>query len=189
MKKLTILVDMDDTLENLNKPWIEYLNEKYGTNVNPEDINEWNMAKAFPTLTGAQIYAPLTQGDFWDRVEPLPSAYEYLFCLKYEGHKIVIVTSSCPTAVPYKLNGMLFKYFPYLNYQDVIVTSQKQLIHGDVLIDDAPHNLIGGNYMRILMTAPHNRSFNEKDIGAIRVNNWEEIYNIICDISGANADE
>lgn len=33
MKKLTILIDMDDTLEDLLGAWVSYLNTQYGTNV------------------------------------------------------------------------------------------------------------------------------------------------------------
>ena len=33
MKKLTILFDADDTVENLSDCWIAMLNERYGTSV------------------------------------------------------------------------------------------------------------------------------------------------------------
>lgn len=38
MNKLTVLVDMDDTLENLCATWVEYLNERHGTNVHIDDV-------------------------------------------------------------------------------------------------------------------------------------------------------
>ena len=38
MEKKIILCDADDTIENLCETWIGYLNRKYGTNVNVEDI-------------------------------------------------------------------------------------------------------------------------------------------------------
>ena len=40
MKLLTILVDMDDTIEHLLKAWVEYLNERHGTTVKHEDITD-----------------------------------------------------------------------------------------------------------------------------------------------------
>lgn len=27
----------------------------------------------------------------------------------------------------------------------------------DLLLDDAPHNLVGGHYLKVLMTRPHNK--------------------------------
>ena len=182
MKQLTILVDMDDTLEDLCTPWVQYLNEKYGTAVTTEDIKDWAIAKVFPTLTREQVFEPLAKEEFWERVKPLPEAYKNIRKLKYDGHRIFIVTASDPIiSVPMKLEKVLFRYFPFFTYNDVIITTQKQLICGDVLVDDAPHNLENGNYMRILMNAPHNRFFDEKSIGAVRACDWNTVYRLISE--------
>lgn len=55
MKKLTILFDADDTVENLSDCWIAMLNERYGTSVTPEDVHSWDISLAFPTLTKEQV--------------------------------------------------------------------------------------------------------------------------------------
>lgn len=103
----------------------------------------------------------------WKRVTPLPGAVEYLKRLIDDGHKVVIVTASHQNTVAMKLNNVLFRYFPYLTTSDVIITSQKQLVCGDVMIDDAPHNLVGGNYYGILVTAPHNRAYDAESNGFV----------------------
>lgn len=174
---------MDDTLENLSEVWIKRLNKKYRTKVDPSQIVEWDITKFFPTLTKKQIFSPLKTRKLWKKVRPLPGACEYLKKLKDNGHKIVVVTSSAPETLYKKLNLFLFKYFPYLSEEDVIVTYNKQMINGDILIDDAPHNLIGGNYFKILMTTSHNKNFNDKKANMLRVDNWEEIYNVITNLS------
>ena len=181
MRNLTILVDMDDTLENLSEVWIASLNEVHGTSVCSDDVREWNMTKAFPTVEKSQVFAPLFDENMWKKVVPLPGAVEYLKRLIDDGHKVVIVTASHQDTVAMKLNNVLFRYFPYLSTHDVIVTSQKQLICGDVMIDDAPHNLEGGNYYGILVTASHNRTYDATTNGFVRADTWEEIYNIVCD--------
>ena len=56
MKKLTILFDADDTVENLSDCWIAMLNERYGTSVTPEDVHGWDISLAFPTLTKEQVF-------------------------------------------------------------------------------------------------------------------------------------
>lgn len=180
LKQLTILVDMDDTLEDLCTPWVQYLNEKYGTVVTTDDIKDWHIAKVFPTLTREQVFEPLATEKFWERVKPLPKAYEDICKLKYDGHRIFMVTASDPIiSVPMKLEKVLFRYFPFFSCNDVIITTQKQMIRGDVLVDDAPHNLENGNYKRILMNAPHNRFFYEKSIGAARACDWNTVYRLI----------
>ena len=50
MKALTVLIDMDDTLEDLCSEWVKYLNNKHGTSVKHSDITDWDMTKAFPSL-------------------------------------------------------------------------------------------------------------------------------------------
>ena len=71
MKKLTILVDMDDTIENLCETWVAFLNETHGTTVHTDDIHDWDMTKAFPTIEKSQVYDPLFDENMWKRVTPL----------------------------------------------------------------------------------------------------------------------
>lgn len=65
MKALTVLVDMDDTLENLCEKWVEYLNHKHGTSVDYGEVDDWDMSKAFPTLNRELVYARCRIQRFW----------------------------------------------------------------------------------------------------------------------------
>lgn len=94
MKHLTILVDMDDTIESLASAWVDYLNARHGTTTKLTDITGWDISKAFPTLTNEQVYAPLFEDDFWDCVKPIDGASETLQKLIADGHKVLIVTTS-----------------------------------------------------------------------------------------------
>ena len=190
MNKLTILIDMDDTIENLCETWVNFLNKRHNTNISLDDIVEWDMTKAFPTLTKEQVYAPLLEQELWESIKPLPYAVETLKKLIDEGHKIHIVTATHPQNISFKMANIIEKYFPFIDYNDIIITSKKQLIKGDVLIDDAPHNLIDGEYYSILMTAPHNKRYNASKNGMIRVNDWNEVYSVINLLTNAkNIDE
>ena len=179
MQKLTVLVDMDDTIELLTDAWLEWLNDRHGTAVTKDDIESWDFAAAFPTLTREEAYAPIYIDEFWDRVEPFPLAYEILCRLRAEGHEIYIVTSSAYQTLPAKMEKVLFRYFPFLDWDHVIVAAKKQMILGDVLIDDAPHNLEGFEGLKILMNAPHNRTYDARQNGMFRVSDWQTIYDLI----------
>lgn len=179
MNHLTILIDMDDTIECLLEAWLNWLNQKHGTNVQYEDVTEWDLWKQFPSLTKEEVYAPLSEAAFWRTVRPMGDAVNILKQLLDDGHDIFIVTASSYKTLEYKMNDVLFKYFPYLSWSNVIITSHKQMICGDVLIDDAPHNLEGGNYMKILMDSPHNKTYNEVAHGMIRVRSWQAVYHLI----------
>lgn len=64
MKKLTILVDMDDVLENLVECWVDELNKKCGSSLCEEDITDWRIAKFFPSLTNEDLFSPLNTAEF-----------------------------------------------------------------------------------------------------------------------------
>ena len=78
MKKLTILFDADDTVENLSDCWIAMLNERYGTSVTPEDVHSWDISLAFPTLTKEQVFGVLYDDELWRRITPIPGSVEVL---------------------------------------------------------------------------------------------------------------
>ena len=184
MKNLTVLVDLDDPIEGLLAAWVGYLNTHHGTAVKKDDITEWDISLFFPEIPKSQVYAPLYEDDFWKTVEPFVDAAEYLQRLKDDGHKVLIVTTSDYRSLKSKMDNVLFKYFPFIRWSDVIITSNKQMVRGDVIIDDGLHNLIGGDYEKVLMTAPHNKYFSEEEYyGIRRVNNWYEAYNVVCEIA------
>lgn len=59
MTRLRILFDADDVAETLLEGWVRTLNERYGTTTLVEDVTDWDISKAFPTLTKQQIYGVL----------------------------------------------------------------------------------------------------------------------------------
>ena len=167
---------MDDVLEGLADAWVKYLNLRHGTTVTYDDVTDWNLDKAFPELTKEEVYAPLRERELWETVKPLPGAVEYLKKLVDDGHDVYIVTATNYYTVRDKMELVLFKYFPYINWNHVIIAQKKQMIQGDILLDDNPNNLIGGKYCGILMTAYHNKTYDAEANGLLRVDSWAEAY-------------
>ena len=178
---MIILVDLDDTIEQLLKAWVKRANEKFSRSVTLDDITDWNVATAYPGLTREEVYGVTYEKGFWESVEPMPGAAEALKHFMDEGHEVYIVTATEPEHVEQKMKGLLFRYFPFISWNQVIITSRKQLIRGDVLIDDGIHNLEGGKYKNILFTAPHNRFYDAEKNGMTRVSTWEEAVRVVDD--------
>lgn len=176
----TIAVDFDDVLNNLLPTWIETLNKKHHLNVKPEDVTQWEMQLAFPTLTKTEIFYPLSTDTFWEKVTPKPDAIKFLKKLKELDNRIVITTSTYYKDCIPKFDNCLFKHFDYLCYKDIIICYQKDLIKCDYLIDDYEHNLKYSSATRLLFNAPHNKNANIQFYD-YRVFNWEQIYNLIKD--------
>ena len=183
---MTILVDMDDTIEQLLRAWMRGVNEKYHRNAVYEDFVSWDVSAAYPGLTREQVYAIPDEPGFWATVEPMPGAAEALERIIAAGHQVYIVTATGYRSLPEKMDDLLFRYFPFISWDQVIVTSNKQMIRGDVLIDDGVHNLEGGDYVKILVSAPHNAGYDAEANGMIRVDSWDRIEDVIRNLAAAD---
>ena len=178
MKK-TILIDIDDTIENLCGAWVDWLNREYGTSVDYTQITQWDISKFFPNLTKEQVYEPLHNPHLWEYVQPKDGAVEYVKKLIDDGYNVYLCTTTDYRNVKPKFESVIQKHFPYISWNQVIVIDKKQMVKADALIDDGVHNLAGGDYIKILVSAPHNMAFNAPENGMYRVNNWKEIYSLV----------
>ena len=172
---MIILTDADGVLENLTHVWVELLNEKYGYSVKYEDVKEWDMCKSYPGLTREEVYGMELNDELYDRMGPMEGGPECIRKLIEKGHEVYVVTNTPYQVIKSKMEKVIFKYYPFLTWKNVIVASNKKLIKGDVLIDDGIHNLMGGDYKKILFTAPYNEDFDAKANDMIRVSNWSDI--------------
>ena len=184
---MTILVDMDDTIECLLAAWVKVLNERYGRSVTTEDVTDWDVTKAYPGLAKEQVYGVLNEEGVWGRVDPMPGAAEALQRFIAKGHEVYIVTATAYESVAEKMRDLLFRWFPFIGWNNVIIAARKQMIRADVLIDDAVHNMVGGQYAKILVDAPYNRGFDAAAEGMTRVYSWEEIEREVDRLAAAQA--
>ena len=51
---MIILIDMDDTFEQLLKAWLRGVNDKYGYSVRHEGITSWDVSAPYPGLSGTE---------------------------------------------------------------------------------------------------------------------------------------
>ena len=158
--------------------WVLFVNEE-GIATGLYQLKSGSTGGTLPSIMYDPVYDLTYEPGCWSSIEPMPGAAEALKHLMDEGHEVYIVTSTEIEHVEEKMKGLLFRYFPFLDWGRVIITRRKQMIRGDVLIDDGIHNLEGGQYKKILFTAPHNRYYDAEAHGMIRVNNWKEAVRIL----------
>ena len=175
----TIGIDLDDTIENLLVAWIAWLNKEHNLNISIDDVTGWEMGNLYPMLTSEQIFAPLFLDSFWSTVEPKQDAIYYVDQLIKDGQDVYIITSSHYATIKSKVEAIINRYFPAIDWKHIITTNNKKLIRCDIMVDDGPHNLENGNYIRILFDAPHNKDYPAEENKMKRVHNWEEAYNLI----------
>lgn len=176
---MVILIDLDNVLIKTGEAWVAEINSRHGTSVAYDDITWWEIEDFFPSLTHDEVYAPLTDGSAWDRVTPVDGAQEYVQKLIDDGHDLYIATSSSLNTIGKKWTDIIRKFFPIIPHNNVIVSHAKQMIRADVLIDDAPFNIVGGEYTGILFDAPHNREYAASNCSIKRAKSWKEVYDLI----------
>lgn len=187
MKK-SILVDMDETIVNNRFPTFleEFLKKVDYTKLksfNRQDLikgreNEFKKKYKFNNLYKNE------EGSF---IEPLNDCIKVLKRLN-EKYEVFIVTS-------YKWKEDIFdpannlknkyeyleNYFPFLNSNNFIFIDDKTLIHFDIGIDDNPRNLVNCD-LKLLMTERRNKNISDEELkkqNIVRVNDWNEIYNLL----------
>lgn len=142
-RRVTVLIDLDDTMTHLVNAWCQWLNRAHGTTVSEDDITDWDIAQFFPSLSEEQIFEPIHTDEFWWQVEPKSDASHYMKLLADEGFDVYVCTSSGFDTIKSKFEAILRRHFPFITRQNIIVAQNKQLINGDILIDDGVHNLEG----------------------------------------------
>ena len=178
---LVVLIDLDDVMCEFVDGLCRWLHSKHNTNVLATDIKGWNLKQYFPTLSEDDIWEPTHTREFWDTVNVKEGAVKYIKALIDDGHQVYICTATDYRAIKPKFDLVIKKYFPYITWSQIIVTKNKSMINGDVLIDDGIHNLESTKFKKILMSAPHNEYYNAEINGMTRVRTWKEAYDAVCE--------
>ena len=61
----------------------------------------------------------------------------------------------------------------------------RQIVKGDILVDDGLHNLYDGSYIKVLFDKPWNRNVDKSKLTDIvhRVHDWNEIVDLIKELN------
>lgn len=170
--KLVVLLDVDDLVAECNGAALRHFNASNGTKYVLEDIVSW-------TCQTVKRYRHLFVDPNFVRNQPLvPGAENFVRALMDRGCEVVFVTSTeCEQA----RREWLDRNFPFVPKENRIFTSRKDLVEGDVLFDDAPHNIHKSRVRYpILMRKPWNRDVT----GVMAVDGFDEALLYIDHILG-----
>ncbi len=171
---MRILLDMDGVIADLLTHWCQLINDRHGENLTPETATDWNIHKLCQDPDAAnKIYEFFREDGFFRELPPMPGAVEGIQTLMRRGHDVVIVTA-CKYGHSDK-RAWFRDHLPHFNRRNIIFAERKELIRGDVFIDDHVQNLEAWAWSwpgktAICFDAAHNRHW-----GGERVHNWEEI--------------
>lgn len=156
-RRLTIAVDVDDTVADHMGQWLNEYNLRHGDSVLPEDMLEWDVTKAVRPEVGEKIFSLLSP-DIYDHVLPVPGARTAIEVMRLLGHRVVFVTACSANTADAKLEWLIRNRFLTKGVfnPDYIAASDKSLIRADVLLDDRPENVNLFPGMAWLISQPYN---------------------------------
>lgn len=158
-----IAIDFDGVCNDLTISWVAWLNHYHNVHKHAQDMVHWDMTMNFPELTAEEIYKPLSLAEFWDTVYVYPTAKEVIQDMKLKGFKVYLVTTTSYKHAAIKFDHCLFKYLKgVISSDEIILTSHKELIQCDYLIDDYEMNLKDSKAFRFLIDTTYNQNVNSE---------------------------
>ncbi len=170
----TVGIDVDSVLADVMLVWVDEYNKRRNTKITKQDITKWDIPTVLP-ITPEEVYEYFSHvwRERWKEIPPTePAIGDVTERLHRKGYRISVITKrERPTAAyvarwldlhDIYTDDLLFIYdaVPKANYPF------------DVLIDDAPRNLIDVTAPKtaILFNQPWNRDFH----WPVRVNKLSE---------------
>lgn len=173
MKKLTIILDIDDVLMECCDPAAELVRAEYGYNIRFEDMTAWAFTN-FPKEVGEAMFEVMGRDEFIRIQRPNPGAVELVHDLREMGHTVIIFSSVKPSKM--SVRAEMIQEFFHVPDSDIVLGGHKNLMKADIILDDAPINIQDSCCtFPVLMRKPWNRDFACK----YAVNNFEEFLEIV----------
>jgi 5'(3')-deoxyribonucleotidase len=154
-----IMIDLDDTIWEFFEPLLYQYNITYNTNIQFSEITDYDFSSKLSIPIDMFFKRFLTEKVFMS-FRPFPNAIETinnLYHKYYNLYEIRFVTSGFPVTMPWR-QKKLERLFDWFTPKHLIMCQDKQLIKGDILIDDSIKNFIGEcSYKPIIPDRPWNR--------------------------------
>lgn len=177
---MRIIVDQDQVLCKWVERILEWYNEDKKTSFTIDDIKTWNMTDNLGEHSQDFLRSCMRYPELYRDLEPVEGSIHGLKSLIDDGHDVIIATA-VPRCAGIAYHGKLEwlrRNMPWFNLNNFIAIQRKDLLSGDIMIDDGPHNIeawVKSGRDAIIFDAPWNR--NVKD--ACRVKHWNEILSVI----------
>lgn len=189
---MIIAVDIDNVLNNLTERVLEVYNKRYNDSLTVENITKYSIESFVKPECKDDFPKLFLDPEVWNGISVIPDCVEVLKKYHDLGHEIYIVTAT-ETENIHPKSEWLQRVFPFLNIRNnLICIKKKQMLGGniDILIDDCLDNLIGGDYIRVLLDYPWNRNldngYRKSDMRSIfRCNDWKAINHVLKKASEA----
>jgi 5'-nucleotidase len=177
-QKKTLLLDMDDVTVDQSLTWIKRLYEKTGIHFNREEWKDWKISNYLPPNIVHLIFEEINkEPGFFRQLPAKEGAIKGIQTLS-DFYDIVFVTASEHYAYQDKY-FWIEDNLPFLPKPNLILTHRKDLVLGDVFVDDGPHNLLHSPVKKkIVFDKPWNRHL----LQFPRVHHWDQLVDMLLPV-------
>ncbi len=165
--KPTLVIDMDGVCCHFVLAVCEEHYKLTGEKLYPEDITDWNMK-----LFGIENSTWQKPG-FFRKLMPIYGAIETLEKLKHNFRLSIATDCMGIDFIQDEKKAWLEQYLPFVD--DVYFLSDKSVVPGDLIFDDAPHHLEVYPGVTVKMLTP----YNEAAPADYTVTNWDRFYEVV----------
>ncbi len=163
---------MDGVLADVYNRFFDLHEKESGERITLQSIIGLKEAEAFPNL----LKWVNTPGFF----RAMPVMTDSQKVLKKLNNNFDIIVTSMATEFPISLTDKqlwLEEHYPYISWKQVVFCGRKEILKGDLMIDDHLKNLDNFNGETIMFTQPHNMNLTETRHR--RVDSWIEIEKLL----------
>lgn len=172
MAKPVVLMDLDSVVVDMVPKWFTTFNAEYGEHLDPYNYDEWDLRKLVQGPCKSCIYDILDRDGFFRDMPFIDGAEEGMREL-VKVSDLVIATSALdnPNAARDKMLWVR-ENLPFVKKGNIMIGIRKDLLHGDVMVDDSPGNLRKTLARhKVVLDYPYNRKVKDAE----RVYNWTEL--------------
>lgn len=169
-----IAIDMDEVIADFHPKMLATLNQHFGGELNPGDLNVFSLQGLQPEKV-QQILTLISHPDFFADLAVMADSQRVISALS-ERYDIFITTAAME--IPSSFNAKfqwLQQHFPAIKPANIVFCGNKGIINADYMIDDNIINFKDFCGEGILYSAPHNRHIT----GYQRVDNWQDIASLL----------
>ena len=183
---MRIVLDMDQIICKWVERILEWWNIDHGTKLTIEDVKTWEMKDALDSGEGKHFVRSCCRyPEFYRDLDEVEGAVAGMKQLIDKKHDVIIATS-VPKFGPIAYAGKvewLRRNAPFFDLNNLVAISRKYLLEGDVLFDDAVHNVMpwaGIGRVGVLMAYPWNSgTYCLRMPNIVRVAGWKDFLRII----------
>lgn len=180
---MRLLIDMDQVICKWLERILEWYNHDKKTNMSLEDVKSWNVVDTLGPNSEDFIRSCMRYPELYRDLDPVEGAIEGIKLLQEKGHEVIIATA-VPKSAGIAYHGKLEwirRNMPFFSLNNFVAIQRKDLLQGDVLLDDGMHNIIP--FRKSGRTAVvFDRPWNRNDVGGERVYSWQQFIALVDDL-------